>query len=159
MGKNKPHWDQRMLGLCEHISTWSKDTSTKVGSVITDSSYRVVSMGYNGAPQGVSEPSEGNREQKLMRTIHAEANALHFANRDVSGCTLYVNLPPCAHCAAHIIQRGIKRVVYNFDRSKHASFYSRWHLDLSEAMTMFREAGIEIVPVEQNELAGLDFDV
>lgn len=157
--KKQTTWDNRFLDLCEHISEWSKDPSTKVGAVITDKNHRVISMGYNGAPQGVSEPSESNREQKLLRTIHAEANALHFANRDVSGCTLYVNLPPCAHCAAHIIQRGIKRVVYNFDRIKHASFYTRWHLELSEAMTMFRESGVEIVPVEKNDLGSLDFDV
>lgn len=149
-------WDLRFLALCHHISNWSKDPSTKVGAVITDSKHRVISLGYNGPAQGTSDNVIVDRDKKLLRTIHAEANALHFANRDVSGCTLYVNLPPCAHCAAHIIQRGIKRVVYNYDRIKHATFINRWHVELAEGMDMFREAGIEIVAIEQDLLSHLE---
>lgn len=48
---------------------------------------------------------------------HAEINAIHNANGDISDCTLYVTLEPCAHygktppCTDEIIKKGIKRVV------------------------------------------------
>lgn len=76
-----------------------------------------------------------------MRTIHAEANALHFANKDVTGCTIYVTHPPCAHCAAHIIQRGVVRVVYPTPSDE---FLDRWRADFEEATQMFSEAGVKV---------------
>lgn len=109
------NWDYKFLDLAEHISKWSKDPSTKVGAVIVDDKNRVISIGYNGVPRGVNEPVSGDREQKLLRTIHAEENALAFAYRDVEGCRMYVSFPPCAHCAAQIIQRGITEVIYRID--------------------------------------------
>lgn len=136
-------WDNRFIGLAYYISMWSKDPSTRVGAVIVDKQNRVVSMGYNGVPRNVEECDPDNREQKLLRTIHAEENALHFAYRDVSGCTLYVNKPPCARCAAHIIQRGIIRVVYDLDDI--GSFMARWEKEFSEARLMFAEAGVELI--------------
>jgi len=49
---------------------------------------------------------------------HAEVNAIHSANEDLSGTTLYCNLEPCCHankqtppCVPLIIKSGIKRVV------------------------------------------------
>lgn len=138
----KPHptedkWDHRFLDLAEHIALWSKDDSTKVASVISDSTHRIISLGYNGFPRGVDD-SILSREQKLMRTIHAEANALHFAGHNVSGCSLYVTHPPCSHCAAHIIQRGIARVVFNRPDEQ---FLSRWYASYQESLAMFSEAG------------------
>jgi len=44
-------WDNRFLDLCEHVSEWSKDPSTKVGAVITEGIH-IVSIGYNGLPSG-----------------------------------------------------------------------------------------------------------
>lgn len=34
-------WDERLLGLAEYVSNWSKDPSTKVGAVIAKISTRV----------------------------------------------------------------------------------------------------------------------
>jgi dCMP deaminase len=137
-------WDNRFIALAQHIAEWSKDPSTKVGAVLVDADRRVVSMGYNGAPRGTAEPSEGDREQKLMRTIHAEENALHFAHRDVAGCTMYISRPPCAKCAAHMIQRGVKEVVYTYDGYDYQDYMSRWKESFMEAVTMLAEAGVQI---------------
>jgi deoxycytidylate deaminase len=38
-------WDQRFMDLAAHVSTWSKDPSTKVGSVIVRLDRTVVSRG------------------------------------------------------------------------------------------------------------------
>lgn len=131
-------WDQRFLDLAAFVATWSKDPSTRVGAVITDTSNRVISLGYNGPPQSVDD-SFLDRETKLLRTIHAEPNALHFAHRDVSGCRMYVTHPPCCHCAGHIIQRGITSVT--FPRPSR-EFLDRWLTSYDGAMSMFSEAGV-----------------
>jgi len=47
--------------------------------------------------------------------IHAELNAILFCAKNglpTKNTTLYVTLSPCHNCAKHIIQAGIKRVVY-----------------------------------------------
>ena len=141
---NLTKWDNRFLDLAQLVASWSKDDSTQVGSCIVDTSNRVVSLGYNGPPQSVRDGFK-DRDQKLRRTIHAEANALAFANRDVGLCTLYVTHPPCAHCAAMIIQRGISKVVFI---PPSQGFAERWVDDMAEAKDMFREAGVMVVGYE-----------
>lgn len=128
-------WDKRFLALADLASTWSKDPSTGVGAVVVDQSNRVVSLGYNGFPRGVDD-TYGTREQKLMRTIHAEDNAILFAARDLTGCTLYVTHHPCARCAAKIVQSGIARVVFSGELG------TRWGDEVAEARFLFQEAGI-----------------
>ena len=135
-------WDTRMLQLAALTATWSKDPSTKVGAVITDGANRVVSQGYNGLPRGVSDDPAilADRDEKLRRTIHAEMNAVLFAGRSVAGCTIYVTHPPCARCAAVLIQSGIARVVHA-DRALRPD----WAADLASARSMFAEAGITVI--------------
>lgn len=136
-------WDTRFLELAAHIATWSKDSSTQVGACIADPKHRIVSLGFNGSPRGIADAPPGDRDEKLRRTIHAELNALGFAQRSVEGCTLYVTHPPCAHCAAQIIQAGIARVVYNPPTD---DFLSRWIATYTAALQMFVEAGVEVTP-------------
>ena len=50
--------------------------------------------------------------------IHAEMNALMFAAKQgisTNGATMYVTHSPCINCAKHILQAGIKRLVYAED--------------------------------------------
>lgn len=131
-------WDSRYLGLAGYVAQWSKDPSTRVGAVIVDDKQRVISVGFNGLPRGV-EDTYLSRETKLAQTIHAEENALAFAKRDVEGMAIYVSHPPCARCAAKLIQAGIKRVV-----CKHAEgdFQTRWADDLDLAGKMYQQAGV-----------------
>lgn len=137
-------WDERFIGLAEHISQWSKDPSTKVGCCIVDSKNRVVSVGYNGFPRGVTDIPEylNDREKKLQRTIHAEPNAILFAQRDLTDCIIYTwPFPPCHDCATLIIQSGIKRVVAP-EATKEQKL--RWCGSMSVAEEMFVEAGVEL---------------
>lgn len=103
-------WDRRFLGLAKDpYATWSKDPSTQVGAVITKGNHQV-SQGYNGFPAGVNDDAEryADREFKYRAVIHAEENAIIWAGRDLTGCTIYVYpMPPCAGCAGKIIQSGI----------------------------------------------------
>lgn len=139
-------WDLRYLELARHVGSWSKDPSTKVGAVVVDSKNRLVSVGYNGLPQGV-EDSPGrldNRELKYKMIVHAERNALLFAGRDLSGCMLYTHpFMPCAACASMVIQSGVVRVVsYRVESA-------RWSADFALTMDLFREADVGLVLYDQ----------
>lgn len=141
-------WDNRMFDLANYFAQWSKDPSTKVGAVITDSKHRIVSEGYNGPPRFVDD-EELDRDRKLLRTLHAEKNAIVFAQRDLDDCTIYVTHHPCAQCAALIVQSGITRVVCP---DPEPEFYERWKADIDEARLIFSEAAVEVqqaVPTEE----------
>ena len=140
------NWDHRFLAVAQLVSSWSKDPSSKVGAVITDGK-RILSLGFNGFPAGTDDnPSlYADRERKYRRVLHAEQNAISFAKRDLSGCTIYITHPPCARCAAQIVQEGLQRVVCP---SPSAEFLARWQEDMNEALAMFREAGVAFVVEE-----------
>ena len=82
---------------------------------------RILSIGYNEAPNGYSDENfpwgrEGNNlETKYPYVCHAELNAiLNYRGSldDLKGSTLYVTWFPCTECTKEIIQVGIKKVVY-----------------------------------------------
>ena len=144
MTKQKPQtWPQRHLDLAQTVSTWSKDPSTGVGAVITDSRNRVVGVGYNGLPHGVNDSPERlqNREVKLALTIHAEENAILNSTKSVEGCSIHVTKPPCSHCASKIIQVGITDVYYYRPPSE---FETRWVESIKLANSVFDEAGVRV---------------
>lgn len=135
-------WDHRFLNMARHIAGWSKDPSTKVGAVIVRPDRTVASMGFNGLPRGVEDTAHrlGNRDTKLALTVHAEINALAFAQEPLRLCTLYVwPLPPCVRCAASIIQHGITRVV-----SYEPKPDSKWWDSVMDAKELLEEAGITV---------------
>ena len=136
-----PTWNNRFLELATLVGSWSKDPGTKVGAVIVDPKRRIVSVGFNGFPHGVNDSPEivGNREIKLMRTIHAEENAILFSQRDLTGCSIYSNYPPCAKCAAKIIQVGIKNV---YSVTPDEKFLVNWKSELDQANRLFFEAKV-----------------
>lgn len=141
MNKEQEKWDLRFLALAKFISTWSKDPSTQVGAVIFDSSNRIISMGYNGYPAGVPDEGLENRERKYKTIIHAETNAIIFAQRDLSGCQIATYpFMPCSNCSSAIIQSGIKRVVYPSVSEEKAL---RWGDSFGIAMEQFLNAGVE----------------
>ena len=137
-------WDKRFLGLAENVSTWSKDPSTQVGACITDNKNRVVSVGYNGFPRGVDDNKDylNDRNKKLQRTVHAEPNAILFAQKDLTGHSIYTYpFQPCHNCAALIIQAGITKVVAPAASDE---LKERWHESMVAAEEMFEEAGVEL---------------
>lgn len=135
-------WDLRFLGLAKHVSSWSRDPSTKVGAVITRADNTIVSLGFNGFPRGVmdSEDRYNDRHVKHRLVVHAEANAILNAREPIYGCTIYINpLFPCNECAKLICQSGIKQVVvFNHETPAH------WMSSVSDASLMFNESGVVV---------------
>lgn len=112
---DKAKWDLRYLALAAHISTWSKDPSTKVGAVITTANGQPISFGFNGLPMQIPDDEEilNVRERKYNYIIHGEINALIFSGGRVGGGTLYTwPFRPCPRCAVQFVQAGISRVVF-----------------------------------------------
>jgi len=133
-------WDRHWLGVAKAVSKGSKDPSTKIGAIIIRPDRSEVSWGYNGFPNGIADTLErlNNREIKYGLVLHGEENALLKACEDVTGCTIYIwPLFSCKRCALQIIQSGIKRVVSPPPASE------RWQASYEEAMTLYREAGVQ----------------
>lgn len=135
-------WHDRFLKLAEHIAGWSKDPSTQVGAVIINDARVIISTGYNGLPPDIEDTDEilQNRELKYKHIIHGEINAMSFADRDITGFTLYVwPFQPCSICADTIIKRKIARVIAP------SSNNPRWVEDFKVSTEKLERAKIELV--------------
>jgi len=141
-------WAERFIQMAELVASWSKDPSTQVGAVITEHN-RIVSLGFNGYPTGISDcAATDSRELKLLKTLHAEENAILYAKRDLSGCEIWVTHFPCPNCAAKIIQTGIKSV---HCPAQSEDFLSRWGDKVALSETMFTQAGVSVEWIPREE--------
>ncbi len=116
-------WDEYFMGIALLSAKRSKDPATQVGSCIANKNNRVVAVGYNGLPAGLSDDefpwgSEGEHiDTKYPYVCHAELNAiLNKVSTDITGCKVYTTLFPCNECAKALIQSGIKEVIYLSDK-------------------------------------------
>lgn len=108
----KDKWLKRWIELVNLISTWSEDTSTKIGCVIIGQGQRILSIGWNGLPRNVKPTHERTevRPEKYKWFEHAERNAIYnaaFNGHELEGSVMIVKWYPCADCARAIIQSGI----------------------------------------------------
>lgn len=118
-------WDEYFMAIAKLSAMRSKDPSTQVGACIVDKNNRILSIGYNGAPNGYNDDifpwdREGNElETKYPYVVHAERNAIlnyRGSRKDFEGAKIYVDLFPCNECAKEIIQAGISEVIYLSDK-------------------------------------------
>ena len=123
------------LEMASTVSKLSKDGRTKVGAVIVDVEGKMVSVGYNGPPKGITDhmidfsgdefyTSLGRdyetlgvkkgkfKTQKNDYMIHAELNAILNTddNRRLKNASCYITHYPCNNCANTLVQVGIKEV-------------------------------------------------
>jgi dCMP deaminase len=134
-------WAVRFVQMAQLVGSWSKDPSTQVGAVITRKN-RIVSLGFNGYPHGISDSADtDDREMKLLKTLHAEENAILFAGQDLNQCEIWVTHFPCPNCAAKIIQTGIS-VVHCPEQD--GDFLSRWGDKIKISLDMLKQAGVTV---------------
>ena len=118
------NWDEYFMGIAYLSAMRSKDPNTQVGACIVSKSNRILSMGYNGFPNGIDDDAfPWNRDNpdplcnKYFYTTHSELNAiLNYRGGTLEGAKLYVTLFPCNECAKAIIQAGIKTIIYKEDK-------------------------------------------
>jgi tRNA(adenine34) deaminase len=82
-----------------------------------------------------------SREQDKSILGHAEINALQAAVKfkgswNLSDCTIYVSLEPCAMCAGAILQAHIKTIVFSAYDIKSGALGSRYNLTTSETQVI-----------------------
>lgn len=145
-------WDETWMKVADAMAARSKCTNRRVGSVVVDAENRPISVGYNGAPAGFkteescatfcprSRLNDGDRggSYENCTSVHAEANALLFADRhQYRGGTIYVTNPCCWDCAKLVANSGVARVVFRVsDQDAHADI---------ETPTKFMEAcGLQV---------------
>lgn len=115
-------WDKRYLEMARQVSTWSKDPSTKIGSITVGKKGQILSTGYNGFPRGIEDTEEmlNDRETKYLYIVHAEKNVIYNAcinTVSLEGSTLYLyGLPLCSECCKGVLQVGVKKVVMQHPR-------------------------------------------
>ena len=122
-------WDEYFMAIAKLSAMRSKDPNTQVGACIVSNDNRILSIGYNGAPNGFDDEKfpwgrEGeNLDTKYPYVCHAEMNAIlnyRGSKKDLESARIYVDLFPCNECAKIIIQSGIKEVIYLSDKYAHS---------------------------------------
>ena len=118
-------WDEFFMGVAILASERSKDPNTQVGACIVSADNRILSVGYNGTPNGFEDiyfpwDREGDElNTKYLYVVDAERNAIlnYRGNiKDFEGAKLYVTMFPCNECAKEVIQVGIKDIIYLDDK-------------------------------------------
>lgn len=118
-------WDEFFMRVAVAASLRSKDPNTQVGACIAGGDNRILSVGYNGTPRGLTdddfpwETTDDILTDKHSYVIHAEANAvLNYRGslRELEGARIYVTLFPCNECAKFLVQVGIGEVIYLDDK-------------------------------------------
>lgn len=140
------NWLKKFNQLADTVALWSKDKHSQVGCVIVDSNNRVLSLGYNGLPQGANDEIEDRFERptKYYYMEHAERNAIYTAARNgvvLDGSSIIINKFPCVDCARAIIQSGIKTVhCPSPDYLNH-----QWGISSQHAMILMLECGLKVI--------------
>lgn len=152
------NWDEYFMGVAILASQRSKDPSTQVGACIVNDDNKIMSVGYNGFPRGISDDDfpwerSGDKESntKYPYVCHAELNAiLNAGGNSLKDCRIYVALFPCNECAKAIIQSGIKEVIYISDKYKDT--------DLVQASRrMLNCAGVKLTHFNSDKAISIDF--
>lgn len=121
-------WHTRFIRLANEVATWSSciRINRQVGAIIVKNN-RVITTGYNGAPERIPSCIERNsclrdklhiesgKNHELCYAIHAEQNAILQAAKQgisIQDATFYCTHQPCVICAKMIINSGIKQVIY-----------------------------------------------
>ena len=155
---NYLRWDEYFMAIAKLSAMRSKDPNTQVGACIVDANNRILSIGYNGAPNGFHDDNfpwdreGGMLETKYAYVCHAELNAIlnyRGSRKDLEGAKIYVDLFPCNECAKLIIQSGIKEVIYLVDKYKDTD-------SVKISKKLFDECGVRYYPLEIDKKIDID---
>lgn len=153
--KNYLTWDEYFMGVAKLSAMRSKDPNTQVGACIVSSDNRILSIGYNGTPNGYGDEffpwdREGEKlDTKYLYVCHGEMNAIinyRGSRKELEGAKIYVDLFPCNECAKIIIQAGIKEVIYGkaYDYDHHSD-------EMEASIRMFKACGVKIRFLDSSE--------
>lgn len=145
-------WDEYFMSIAVLSAMRSKDPSTRVGACIVSDDNRILSIGYNGAPNGFKDdyfPWERVGDMlntKYAFVCHGEMNAIlnYRGNRkELEGSKIYVDLFPCNECAKLIVQSGIKEVIFLSDKFKDKDGEYRETDSVKASKLIFNTCGVK----------------
>ncbi len=145
-------WDEYFMAIAVLSAKRSKDPSTTVGACIVSNDNRILSIGYNGAPNGFSDdyfPWERTGDMlntKYAFVCHGEMNAIlnyRGSRKELEGAKIYVDLFPCNECAKLIVQSGIKEVIFLSDMFKDKDGEYRETDSVKASKLMFNTCGVK----------------
>ena len=142
----RPSWDEYFMEITELVKSRSTCIRRQVGA-LTVKDNRILTTGYNGAPQGCKHCEEigclrqekgipSGERHELCRAIHAEQNAIvqaAYSGISLKGATLYVTTQPCVLCSKLAINAGIVKIIY------------RGSYPDALGLKMLEEAGVELL--------------
>lgn len=172
----RPNWDETWMAVATAMSKRSRCVNRQVGAVIVTKENRPMAVGYNGPPAKFDKteviihfasvdvvsdhanrgceafcPRGGSNDRGTAYSncvsVHAEANALLFADRrDYEGGTIYVTNPCCWECSKLVANSGVSRVVFRVSEADK-------HADIDKPLSFLRECGILVDIINDKETA------
>ena len=144
-------FDEMYMGIAAIASYRVKDPSTQNGFVIVNERNRIVSIGYNGFPDGCDDDEfPWTSPEKYPYAEHSERNAIYNVDISLRGCRGYLyserGYYPCSDCARGIIQKGIKKIYMACAIKEEKSVTGTYSWD--ETLRMFKATGTEIIIME-----------
>jgi dCMP deaminase len=120
-------YSKMFMDVAERTAIESNCVKYKVGVVIVKDN-RIILQGYNGTVSkfincsekfnnGINSDIE-RKEHNIWSNsfeVHAEMNSICYASKkgiSLEGTIMYCTHTPCNNCLKHIIQAGIKKVIY-----------------------------------------------
>ena len=111
-------WTEYFMNIADTVKTRSLDPKTQVGAVlVSQKDNRLISTGYNSLPRGIDRELKytidwSDRELIRPYVIHAETNAVLYAESKFENSILYTTMSPCTDCIKLLSAAQIKMIVY-----------------------------------------------
>ncbi|MCG8340805.1 MAG: dCMP deaminase family protein [Cytophagales bacterium] len=145
---DRPDFDDIFMQLAANLAKRSHCVKKQVGAVLVKDT-RIISIGYNGPPEGTHNCDEEWPDTGCPRDVkggcslalHAEQNAILYAVKNkasVKNATLYLTLTPCLPCARMIFSMRIKKVIYL------ASYAAYKGIAKEEGLAFLTKFGVEV---------------
>ena len=146
----RPTWHEYFVAITKQVATRSTCLRRKVGAILVKDK-RILTTGYNGAPQGVRNCLEvgicmreelgvpSGERHEICKGLHAEQNALlqaAYHGVNIRDSVIYCTTQPCIMCSKMIINSGIRKIYYLEDYPDPLS------------IGMLDEAGVEYIRLD-----------
>ena len=114
--------DMYFLVIAKAVSLRSTCDRRKVGCVLVDVNYHILSTGYNGPASGLPHCTDVGCARKdwpsgtaleTCGAIHAEQNALLQCGNTKAIYTAYITHSPCVTCVKLFMNTGCRRLVFS----------------------------------------------
>lgn len=137
-------YDSLFMDIARRTAQESNCVKYQVGAVAVRDG-RMIAQGYNGTVSGFKNCSEEFEGEDMSKDsvrlrhskwsaafeVHAEMNVLSYCARkgiSLEGTTLYCTHSPCNNCLKHLIQAGVREVIFQYDYTDNAGLSDRKEL-------------------------------